>query len=373
MLKKFEVENFKGFKENLSFDLTTNKKYVYNPKFVEKGIVRKALVFGENGKGKSNLCEALMDITFHLVDKQKDPLLNGVYLNGYSQKHMATFKYHFQFGSKRVIYEYAKTSASDLCYEKLSVNDAEILYYRYFDDGINNVTKIEGAEKLNKIQLPPQLSMIKFIYSNTAQEEKSIIRQIITYVNGMLYFKSLLEGNSYAGFRVGGRGLAEIILSKKKLQEFQLFLSDLGLNYNLVPSRNALGIPTIGVRFPSGKVVDFSQVVSSGTKTLWLFYCWYLDFDGLTMLIIDEFDAYYHFDLSKKILQLINERDNFQAVITSHNTYLINQEVTRPDCCYIIKDSQKIKPLCKLTKSEIRENKNIEHLYREGEFFIDWD
>ena len=64
MLEKFEVYNFMGFKDNLVFDFHTSKKYTYNTDLVQKSIIKKALVFGENSSGKSNLCYALMDIIF---------------------------------------------------------------------------------------------------------------------------------------------------------------------------------------------------------------------------------------------------------------------------------------------------------------------
>jgi hypothetical protein len=50
----------------------------------------------------------------------------------------------------------------------------------------------------------------------------------------------------------------------------------------------------------------------------------------------------------------------------------MQQETTRPDCCFILKkDSAMIKPICKLTKKEIRDTNNIEKMYREGQF-VDW-
>ncbi len=370
MLKKFEVQNFMGFKENLVFDLTTNKKYSSNIEMIEKNTIKKALIFGQNSSGKSNLCYALMDITLHLVDKEKLLVPNNIFLNADSDTPYAVFKYHFLFGTKKVVYEYAKKSSMELCYEKLYVNDTLVLEYNYYDY-THNFIKIAGTENLNKMHLQPQLSMLKYIYSNTVQAQDSIIKQLIEFANGMLYFKSLLDGNRYMGYRLGSEDLASIILNKNKLQDFQIFLHEMGLDYSLVPIRNLTGMPAIGVRFPSGKVVEFSQVISSGTKTLWLFYCWLLEFENIKFLVIDEFDAYYHYDLSLKVLSLVNKYTNLQSVITTHTTFLMRKEVTRPDCCFIINNSNKIAPICKLTKKEIRESNNLEKMYRDGEF-VSW-
>ena len=94
----------------------------------------------------------------------------------------------------------------------------------------------------------------------------------------------------------------------------------------------------------------------------------FIEFENLTFLIIDEFDAYYHFDLSEKILTKINSYLNFQSIITTHNTHLMKSTLTRPDCCYIIKDCKKISPLYALTNKEIREDNNLEKMYINGEF-----
>ena len=42
MLKKFEVQNFKGFKEKLVFDLAA-RDYVFNKTLIQNNIVNKAI------------------------------------------------------------------------------------------------------------------------------------------------------------------------------------------------------------------------------------------------------------------------------------------------------------------------------------------
>jgi len=98
-----------------------------------------------------------------------------------------------------------------------------------------------------------------------------------------------------------------------------------------------------------------------------LFYCWLLEFEKLSFLIIDEFDAYYHHEVSMKVLEIINSFDNMQSVVTTHNVTLLNTEYTRPDCAYII-DKTGVRSLSSRTSKELRKNHNIEKLYREGEF-----
>ena len=80
------------------------------------------------------------------------------------------------------------------------------------------------------------------------------------------------------------------------------------------------------------------------------------------MLIIDEFDAYYHYSTAQAILKIVNSYKNMQSIITTHNITLMNNQITRPDCCYLISDN-KIFLLHKLNKKEIREKNNLQNIY----------
>ena len=87
----------------------------------------------------------------------------------------------------------------------------------------------------------------------------------------------------------------------------------------------------------------------------------------IKFVFIDEFDANYHFDLSANIIELLNSKKNLQTIITTHNTYLMSNRLTRPDCTFII-TPEKITSLANATDKELREAHNIEKLYREGHF-----
>jgi AAA15 family ATPase/GTPase len=299
-------------------------------------------------------------------------------LNANRRSENAVFKYHFVFDKNIILYEYGKKTSVTLSYEKLYVNDKLILEYDY-----NNPAKfkcdIEGTENLvagmhqSKLASDPHLSFIKYIYGNTPQTGKSIIKQLIDFVSGMLYFKNIIQGNQYAGYMLGGSDLSSIILNRGKLKDFQAFLGKMGINYELITQTSSItGMITICVKFDDKSVAELAQIASSGTMTLWLFYCWMLEFENLTFLIIDEFDAYYHYDLSTKVLETINSYKNYQSVITTHSTYLMDWEYTRPDCCYIISDNSAVKPICGLASKEIRESNNIEVMYKKNQF-NGWD
>lgn len=70
MLRKFSVENFKGFRNKLQLNMGSPCNYGFHQEIIEKGCITKGILYGINGSGKSNLGLALFDIIFHLTDKK---------------------------------------------------------------------------------------------------------------------------------------------------------------------------------------------------------------------------------------------------------------------------------------------------------------
>ena len=366
MLKKFQVENYRGFKNTLLWDLSDTRDYGFRKNLIDNKIVKKSVVFGRNGSGKSSLCTAVVDITAHLLDAEKDDVSQHLYTYVGNEDRFATFTYVFQFGKDEVVYTYCKANLTTLLFEAIAVNGKEMLVHNFIDEK-DNFIRIPGAENLRTQGLQKQLSVVKYIYNNTIQDENSVISKIMKFVSGMLYFRSLRDANKYIGYKLGSEKLNEIILNNGRLEDFNAFINDMGLNYTLVPLKLMSGALTIGAKFENDKVVEFESIASSGTRTLMLFYCWFIEFGKLTFLVIDEFDAYYHHELSEKILSIIQSFDNMQSIVTTHNVTLLHTDCTRPDCAYVIENGS-INNLSSLTKRELREAHNIEKLYRANEF-----
>ena len=246
------------------------------------------------------------------------------------------------------------------------IDDVLMLEYNFFDDS-HYVNQFNDIKTLNIKGLPPHISVIKFIYNNSILDKKSIFSKIVDYVSRMLFFKSLTNGNQYIGYSTGSSSLSSIIIKNKKTEDFKKFLASQDLNYDIVEYTEPNGTPNLGIRFENNRIVPLGSIISSGTKTIWLFYCWMLEFQNLSLLIIDEFDAYYHYKTAQSILKIINSYKNMQSIITTHNITLMNNSITRPDCCFVI-ENNKINPLSSLTNKEIRQNNNLQKMFIDGEF-----
>ena len=81
-----------------------------------------------------------------------------------------------------------------------------------------------------------------------------------------------------------------------------------------------------------------------------------------SFVFIDEFDAFYHYELSYEVCKRLFNMD-CQVFTSSHNTYLMSNDLLRPDCYFIIKDNI-IKPLNACTDKELRMGNNIEKMFR---------
>ena len=234
MLKRIEITNYHGFQNPVILDFSGAKNYSYSKELIKNGLVKNSIVFGRNGSGKSSLCLAVMDITLHLLDRQKDRALQHPYSFVGNQDLRVSFRYIFQFGKKELVYYYEKTAPMSLSYEEISVNGKKILVHNYSDESQNYID-IQGAKQLKTNGLQPELSCVKYVYNNTIHSDNSELAMMMDFVSGMLYFRSLREGNEYIGFKLGGDNLDDIILRNNKLSEFSDFLKTFGLNYNLIP------------------------------------------------------------------------------------------------------------------------------------------
>ena len=366
MLYRFSVKNFKGFDKTLVLDFSANN-YSFNQNLIKNGLVNKAIVYGKNGIGKSSLGIALFDITDHLTDKQK---MNLIYVQNYKNldniNENVKFTYVFKFENDFVEYYYEKRNRNDLVKEVLKINDKEVINYDYFDNSKQFIDK-EIINNLNIDLIDNKLSIIKYIYRNTPTNTIPMITKMLDFCENMLWYRSLSEGNTYSGFTNGAYSLVETLYESGKLNDFQRFLKTNGLEYNL-KFESINGNHELFALYNDGKSkAPFLTLASTGTMALFLFFTWKITaFDKLSFLFIDEFDAFLHYEASENLVKLLSET-NFQMILTTHNTDLLTNKLTRPDCCYIM-TKNKISNFCNATSRELREGHNLEKLFKSGEF-----
>lgn len=365
MLKKFTVKNFKNFKETLVLDFTKARDYEFNQNLIKNNLINKMLVYGPNNSGKSNLGAAIMDITTHLTDN--NGLNNSMYdnyLNGNCTKNEVEFIYEFLFNGKNITYKYIKNNNRKLICEELYESEKLLFEYNYINNNYENNIPEASTIVLNR-DGKTNISILKYIYANTLiWEDDSSIPLLMEYANNMLWFRSLRQ-NEFIGVMPNGENLNDYIINNRLLGDFQKFLKNCGQNYSLC-ELNEFDKKVIGIKYKNYNA-RFDIVASTGTHSLLLFYYWMNRTKNISFVFLDEFDAFYHYDLATYILKYINNKNEFQSILTSHNTYLITNELMRPDC-YSILENGKITSFADSTKKNIRQTHNLEKMMISGEF-----
>lgn len=97
MLTRFEVANYKRFKDKIVRNLNTVRDCSFSKNLVKNRTAKNSTVFG-----KTSLRAAIVDLTTHLLDVEKDltPLHMYTYIG--NDTPIASFRYDFLFGRKKL-------------------------------------------------------------------------------------------------------------------------------------------------------------------------------------------------------------------------------------------------------------------------------
>lgn len=363
VLKLFEVTGFMNFKNKITLDFSAVCDYKFNTDCISNGLISKIIFYGKNSIGKSNLGLALFDIVSHLTSKNVSPRLYDYYLNADSKNDYAEFHYVFEYGSDTIDYLYKKNSKQSLIYDELTWNG--ILMYQYDYQKGQGIT--DGIQKL-----APTLNwafhdmdcILKYVINNTVLDESHPLRQTLRFVTNMLWFRSLDE-NRYIGYKSKSDDYYDFIFDPDTLKEFESLLHASDINENLIVKTDVDGVKRL--YFDAKTPLPFFRVAANGTKALYTFFYWYKTAKDVSFMFIDEFDAFYHFELAESIVSILKKMSNTQVIMTSHNTNLLTNRIMRPDC-YFILTSNRLTSLANATTRELREGHNLEKLYMSGEF-----
>jgi len=373
MLRRFEVKNFKNFNDWFIFDLSDVKDYQFNPECIENNVASKALIYGPNGCGKTNLGRAIFDIKTHLTDHKTNENYLSNYLHAGSNSDLAEFKFVFQFGNDILEYAYGKKSVDKLVYETVTINDKIVIS---LDRRKNNLAMVDlpGAENLNRDMADADISVVKFVKNNTVltnNASKMIFERFFFFVKLMVLERTI---NSHNEIAFNASIVSEIILKEKNgLLRFENFLTEAGVKCKLA-TLNKGDEKTIAFDF-NGEKIDFCAIASTGTLSLTELYIHLLflkrevefckgQVNILPFIFVDEFDAFYHHKISKLIVKQLRGL-KCQAVLTTHNTSVMSNDLLRPDCYFFMSETG-IKPMHRFTGKDLRKAHNIEKFYRTG-------
>ena len=115
------------------------------------------------------------------------------------------------------------------------------------------------------------------------------------------------------------------------MKDFESFLNIMGVQCELELQK--LPDDTIELYFKHKRKVNFLQTASSGTMALLDIYRMLQNFKEITFMYLDEFDAFYHYEMSENMIAFFKAKyPDSQIIMTTHNTNLMTNRIMRPDC-----------------------------------------
>jgi AAA15 family ATPase/GTPase len=362
MLKSFEVSGYRNFNNTFKLDFSDVRDYQFNKQCVKDGLLNNIIIYGKNAVGKTNLGRALFDIKNNfqreiLMEKGSDS-----YLNADSDLGFAEFRYVFTFSGTEVVYEYRKKTGYNILYEKLCLNKKIIFEYNHQtkEKVVNNLDLV-NAGTLNWEFSDDEISILSYITNNVQLGSSEILKKLYSFIKGMQFTR----GNTGIMFSSMYNAIIEDIIKNDWVNDFQKFLNHFGVQENLIVVDLPIGEKMLC--FNHKKPIPFIGNCSSGTISLIRLYSWYKRTENESFLYMDEFDAFYHYELSERVIKLFSELQHCQTIVTSHNTNLLSNKIMRPDCFFIL-TKEKLVSIINATDRELREGHNLEKLYKSGEF-----
>ena len=373
------MKNYKNFKDEISIDFENIAGYQFNTDCITDGTISKMLIYGRNATGKTNLGKALIDIcmTMFGVRRYAD---TGVFLNADSIDETATFSYEFRFENNELIYRYTRFYNQELRNEELRINKKTIFSCDFennkFDfknlkyinaetasiDRYLQSVDIDDEEELQE----PKLPFLRWLISNVALSNDSVLIKLANYARRMLM---ITAGNTM--LRTSRRmndSFYELLEDSNRLKDLEYFLNEMGIACKLILQKLPDGQREL--YFEHEKLVPFYETASSGTLALVDLYRRLIpkNWDP-SFIYLDEFDAFYHYEMSEKVINFFKRRyPKCQIIMTSHNTNLMTNRLMRPDCLFILSRAGALTALCNATERELREGHNLEKMYISGEF-----
>jgi len=379
MLTRFSVSNYRSFKEKITVDFSKVGGYQYNQECLTGNLIGKMLIFGRNAVGKTNLGWAITDIALPWRFAGGD----SSYVNADSSGKAAAFEYVFQFGPRTVAYRYSKAAEVDLLTEALEVDDKEVFSCdyeagRYSFDGLEIVGAetaitdrfVEARQKNEKeLDFDFKLSFLQWLFNNVVFSGGSVLVEMSHYISNM-QFMSNLSVNGIRPKRMYQR-FFERLSENEELEKFESFMNAMGVDERYRVKKLPDG--TWELYCVHKRLIPFYENASSGAIALMNLYRRLVVDRRASFIFLDEFDAFYHYEMANKLLKFFCcSYPRCQIIFTTHNTNLMTNRLVRPDCVSILSGGGRLTPLCEATSRELREGHNLEKMYVSGEF-VDYE
>lgn len=367
MLKGYEVNNFKSFKNKTKFDLERTNYRTLEDTNQRKNILKGLMFVGANASGKSNAIIALKFLLDNLFGKRD--LNMESYMCLFSNNPIMSLKYIFEIESEEIVYEIEYQRIDKKLKEKLLVGGESYL----FRDG--SVAEVSFTETKIYTDVPQNTLFLRDIYFNTKFRGQKRLQNWFEYLSNSVYVD--LYSREAVQYREMNLSLKPY-MEENGAEKINEFFSEFNFEQKIEYDKRASG-PLITVE-SSENVIFFKrkgidepipyELESLGNRTLLqLLPAFFNCIDRGGMLLLDEFSSGFHNDLEELLVRYFMKKSNdAQLIFVTHSTNLLSNRIMRPDQIYSVEFDEEGSRIKRFSSEKPREAQNIEKMYRSGVF-----
>lgn len=416
MLVEYSFGNFKSFKDSNTLSMLGVKSFkehgesnvIQKDKF---GILKSAVVYGNNASGKSNLVlglSAMKNIVLtsfrNALEEKGSLFVEKFLLNTKSESIPSNFE--VVFFQKDVRYRYG-----------FEINDGKVIEeWLYHNPGKKEVPLFErdvkGIDYLNKTsfaegeEFSDKLRDNVLFISLIAQfKDKGIANEVVGWFKSVDIISGMRDTlyNGYTANKFMGHENFRIWLSwfVQDLEIANITTKVIDLNdddtlqgqkvkLNMVSektenegfksSSKRILINTWHKRYDENDLLigavpfNFNQESEGTKKFINLLGFWYDSIKNGSVLIVDELDSRLHTRITKKLIELYNHKKNKKAqlIFTSHDVNLLNKDLFRRDQIWFTEKDQfgasSLYSLADFKAEQVRNTSSFVKNYLEGKY-----
>lgn len=366
MLKYYEVENFRSFKNKTTFSLEKTNYKVLEETNTIGGLLKGVLFVGANASGKSSALLPLKLLLDMLFGKAEIPF--EVYHCLFSMNPAVSMRFVFDIKGSEIDY-FIKYHNGSSIQEQLKV-DGNVVLER--ENGYAKVTLTEQKE-YSDIQL--NTLFLREIYFNTRFRGNQVLQEWFAFLSSSIYLD--LYNRRANIYQATGLELKKY-LEEKGTDEINKFFEEYNFGQRVEYASESSG--KISEFFDDDKHIFMKrnginepvlfEMESTGTKNLLnLLPAFFHSTHNGGLLILDEFSSGFHNDLEKLLIRyFMKYSTNAQMLFVTHSTNLLSSSILRPDQLYTVEFGEDGSRIKRFSDEKPREAQNMEKMYLGGVF-----
>lgn len=367
MLKSYEINNFKSFKNVTKFDLKKTNYQILSDTNIKNDILKGLMFVGANASGKSNSIIAIKFLLDCLFGKN-DIALNS-YICLFSKNPIMTLKYNFVIDNNDIEYKFSYQMIDKKINEDLLLNGENI----FSRDG--SVANVNITENITYTDVPKNTLFLRDIYFNTKFRGNETLQKWFEFLSNSVYLDLYTKkAIQYRDIDLSLQSYIEEQGSDKINAFFDEYNFEQYIEYDKTSMGKFLSVES------SEKMIYFKRkgidepipyiFESLGNRTLLqllpaFFHC--IEHSG--MLLLDEFSSGFHNELEELLIRyFMRKSDKSQLIFVSYSTNLISNSLLRPDQIYSVDFGNNGSYIKRFSSEKPREAQNLEKMYLGGVF-----